>query len=214
MKITKIEPQKRKNRFNIYVDDSFALGIDEEIVIKYNLSVDMEVDDDFIENILLAEEENKGLNYALKLLSYRQRSEKEIYDSLKRKGYIQEHIESIITSCKNNNYLNDKEFAKSFANDKINLNKYGPERIKYELFVKGISKEIVDEVVSFNRSDQYEVAKDVANKKIYSYRNDSKKDIYRKMSAFLQRKGFSYDIISKVVREILNKIDSEEELGD
>lgn len=210
MKITKIESQRRKNRVNIYVDDEFALGIDKEVMIKYNLKVDMEVDDNFIENILLAEEENKALNYALNLLTYRQRSEKEIYDSLKRKGYIDDHIENVITLCRDKNYLNDRQFARSFANDKMNLNKHGPVRIKHELMLKGVSKHIIDEIVDYDRDEQYEMAMEVASKRMNSYRNDNKRDIYRKMSGFLQRRGFSYDIISKVVREILKEIDEEE----
>ncbi len=215
MKITKIEAQKRrKNRVNIYINDAFALGINKEVMLKYNLKVDMEVNDDFIENILMAEEENKALDYALNLLTYRQRSEKEIYDSLKRKGYIDEHIENVISSCKDKNYINDKNFAKSFINDKINLNKHGPERIKHELRLKGVSKEIINEVLDYDRNDQYRLAKEIADKKMYSYRNDDKNAVYRKMSGFLQRRGFSYDIISKVVREILTEIDREEDLYD
>lgn len=215
MKITKIEAQKRrKNRVNIYINDAFALGINKEVMLKYNLKVDMEVNDDFIENILMAEEENKALDYALNLLTYRQRSEKEIYDSLKRKGYIVEHIENVISSCKDKNYINDKNFAKSFINDKINLNKHGPERIKHELRLKGVSKEIINEVLDYDRNDQYRLAKEVADKKMYSYRNDDKNAVYRKMSGFLQRRGFSYDVISKVVREILTEIDREEDFYD
>lgn len=215
MKITKIEAQKRrKNRVNIYINNDFALGINKEVMLKYNLKVDMEVNDDFIENILMAEEENKALDYALNLLTYRQRSEKEIYDSLKRKGYIDEHIENVISSCKDKNYINDKIFAKSFINDKINLNKHGPERIKHELRLKGVSKEIINEVLDYDRNDQYRFAKEVADKKMYSYRNDDKNAVYRKMSGFLQRRGFSYDIISKVVREILTEIDREEDFYD
>lgn len=214
MKITKIEPQRRKNRVNVYVDNEFALGINEEVMIKCNLKIGMEVDDHFIENILLAEEENKALDYALRLLTYRQRSKKEIYDALQRKGYMEKHIESVISSCKDKNYLNDREFAKSFINDKINLNKYGPERIKHELKLKGVSNDIIDEVMDYSRDDQYELAKEVANKKIYSYRNDDKKAIYRKLSGLLQRRGFSYDIISKVVRETLIQIDAERNLDE
>lgn len=214
MKITKIERQRRKNRVNIYVDDDFALGIDEEVMIKYNLKVGMEVDNSFIEDILLAEEENNALNDALNFLSYRQRSEKEVYDSLKRKGYAEENIEKVILSCKDKSYINDKNFAEAFMRDKVNLNKFGPERIKHELRLKGVSRNIINEVIDFDRSDQYELAKEIADKKIYSYRNDDKKAIYRKMSGFLQRRGFSYDIISKVVKEILNQIDMERESGD
>lgn len=203
MKITSIEPQKSKNRVNVYVDNVFSIGIDEELRFKYKLEVGMEVDDAFIENILRAEEKNKALNYTLNLLSYRQRSEKEIYNSLKRKGFEESYIENAMDYCRENGYLNDKTFAESFIKDKINLNKLGPQRIKYELMLKGISKDIIEESLIVDSDDQYDAAMELALKKLNSYKNDDKNSIYRKLTGFLGRKGYSYDIISKVLKEIL-----------
>lgn len=203
MKITSIESQKNKNRVNIYVDNIFSIGIEDELRYKYKLEVGMEVDDEFIKDILMAEEQNKALNHAFNLLSYRQRSEKEIYDSLKRKGFEESQINNAMDFCRNNGYLDDKVFAQSFINDKINLNKYGPERIKYELMIKGISKDIIEEFLIVDHDDQYEIVMDLALKKLNSYKEDTKHSIYRKLSGFLQRKGYSYDIISKVVKDIL-----------
>ena len=116
MKITSIEPQKNKNRVNVYVDNLFSIGIEDELRYKYKLEVDMEVDDNFIKNILSAEEQHKVTNYALNLLSYRQRSIREIYLALKRKGFEENYIDYSINYCKENNYLNDKDFAISFIN--------------------------------------------------------------------------------------------------
>lgn len=203
MKITSIEPQKNKNRVNVYVDNVFSIGIDEELRFKYKLEVGMEVDDAFIEDILMAEEKSKALNYTLNLLSYRQRSEKEIYNSLKRKGFEESYIENAMDYCRENGYLNDKTFAESFIRDKINLNKLGPQRIKYELMLKGISKDIIDESLIVDSDDQYDAAMELALKKLNSYKNDDKNSIYRKLTGFLGRKGYSYDIISKVLKEIL-----------
>lgn len=214
MKISKIESQRKKNRYNIYVDEDFSLGVSDDVIVKYNLYVGMEVDDDFIQDILVSEEENKVLNYALNLLSYRQRSEKELVTSMNRKDYNEQHIEKTITYLKDNNYINDLEFAKSFVYDKINLNKYGPERIKYDLIVKGVSRDIIDEVIVIDRGDQINMAREIAYKKIWSYKNDDKRNIYRKMSSFLQRKGFSYDIISRVVREVIESIEKDDDLNE
>lgn len=203
MKITSIEPQKNKNRVNIYIDNLFTIGIDNELRYKYKLEVDMEVDDYFIQDILKAEEQHKVTNYALNLLSYRQRSEKEIYLALKRKGFDETYINYSINYCIKNNYINDKSFAKSFINDKLNLNKLGPERIKYELILKGISKDIIEELLIIDSDKQYEMAIELAQKKLPSYKKDKPEAIYRKLSALLQRKGYSYDIISRVMRKIL-----------
>lgn len=203
MKITSIEPQKNKNRVNVYVDNLFSIGIEDELRYKYKLEVDMEVDDNFIKDVLKAEEQNKVTSHALNLLSYRQRSEKEIYLALKRKGFEENYIRYSINYCMENNYLNDKDFAISFINDKLNLNKLGPERIRYELNLKGISKDIIDDLLIIDFDEQYKTAMELAQKKLPSYRKDDSNAIYRKLSSFLQRKGYSYDVISKVMRQVL-----------
>ncbi|MBU5426376.1 RecX family transcriptional regulator [Tissierella pigra] len=203
MKITNIEPQRNKNRVNIYVDNIFSIGIEEELRFKYHLEVGMEVTDEFIKEILKAEEQNKVTSHALNLLSYRLRSEKEIYMALKRKNFEDFYINNAIAYCKENNYINDKAFAEAFVHDKVNLNKLGPERIKYELILKGIPKEIIEDVLILDKDEQYDIALELAMKKLNSYKNHDKNSIYRKLSGFLQRKGYSYDTISKVMKEAL-----------
>lgn len=203
MKITNIEPQKNKNRVNIYVDNVFSIGIDEELRFKYGLKVDMEINDDFIKEVLEAEEQNKVKNYALNQLSYRQRSEKELYLALRRKGFQEEYIQNTMEYCRQNNYLDDRSFAQAFINDKMNLNKYGPERIKYELIMKGVSKEIIHRYLVVDSDEQYEIALELAKKRFESYKGNDKNSIYRKLTSYLQRKGYTYDIINKVVTDIL-----------
>lgn len=203
MKITRIEPQKNPNRVNIYIDNEFAFGLDVEIMYKHSLKADMNIDEHFLENILKAEELNKVINQALNLLSYRQRSEKEIFNSLKKKGNEEYYIEKAIEYCRNQNYLNDKSFAESFIKDKTNINKLGSQRIRYELISKGISKEIIEDVLQINNEDEYEMAKDLALKKLKSYKGQDNNSIYRKLGGFLQRRGYTYDIVSKVLREVL-----------
>ena len=205
MKISKIEYQKDPNRVNIFVDEIFTIGIEDELRYKFKLEVGMEVDDDFIKSILDAEETNKAINQALNLLSYRQRSEKEIYLALKRKDYQESSIMKAIDYCRKNKYLDDKAFAKSYVNDKINLSKLGVERIRYELRLKGISQEIIDRVLVVDKDDQYELAKELAEKRIKSYKNDSTNAIYRKLGGYLQRRGYSYEIISRVLRDLLKE---------
>ncbi|MFA5576839.1 MAG: RecX family transcriptional regulator [Tissierellaceae bacterium] len=203
MKITNIVAQKDKNRVNIYVDGLFSIGIGEEISYKYDLHLGMEVDDDFIKELLQAEEQNRALNQALNYLSYRQRSEREVYQALKRKGFESFYIDKAIEYCKKNKYIDDRSFAESYVKDKVNLSKLGSERIKYELRLKGISNDIIDKVLVIDKSDQYEAALELARKRMDSYKGDSNNAIYRKLGGYLQRRGYPYETISKVLREVL-----------
>lgn len=205
MKITDIKPQKYKKRVSIYVDDKFAFGLSEELKYKYDLKIDDDIDDEYIQDILLAEELSKAINYSLKLLTFRQRSEEELIRSLRRKGFDEFYIEKTIEYCKNNNYINDIEFTRSFINDKVNLSNYGSERIKYELLNKGISKDIIDRELDIDEEYQYNNAMKLAEKKLKSYEGQEYSAIYRKLGGYLHRKGYPYDIVSKVLRDTLNQ---------
>lgn len=206
--ITKIEIQKKnKNRISIYIDGQYAFGIHKDIFFKYNLEKGKLLDKEFVDKIIKEEEQNRANSYALKLLYYRPRSEKEIREKMNLKGYDTEVINKTIEYLKEFSYINDKEFAKEFA--KIKSNKYGRNRIKMELTNKGINEEIINDVIDtlINDDSEYEKAFELAMKKMKIYKDDDRNAIYRKLGSYLQRKGFSYDIISKVLRKILNDTD-------
>lgn len=208
MIITKIETQKRRlDRVNVYIDNEFAFGLTDTLRYKYNLSRGKEVTQEFIDDVLNAEEQNKVINHALKLLSYRQRSEKEIHDKLQQKGYDEDKIEKALNYCIERNYINDKDFAESFIRDKVNINKLGAQRIKYELIAKGVAREIIDEVLNLDYDEELDMAMELALKKINSYKNDDYNAIYRKLGGYLQRRGYSFDIVRKVLDRVLDKDD-------
>ncbi len=150
------------------------------------------------------EEQIKATDYALNLISYRKRSETEILNALNKKGFDNEYIIHTINYLKENKYIDDIDFTKSFISDKQNLNKYGPNKIKHELYKKGISKEIIDLCLIPDEELEYDMAMELACKKMKSYNNLDRNSIYRRLGGILQRKGYSYDIIVKVLDNILN----------
>lgn len=203
MKITDIEPQRKKDRVNIYIDNEFAFGLSLDLKYSYDLKIDMEIDDNFIENVLKEEEARKVINSALNFLSYRQRSEREIAQKLKEKGYEEVYIQRAISYCKEQGFIDDEVFAISFIKDKQNLNNLGQYRIKRELMQKGISENIIEAVLIEDINLEYERALEIATKKYLSYKDDDRNKIYRKLGGFLQRKGYSFDIVSKILKELL-----------
>lgn len=83
-------------------------------------------------------------DYALRLIEFRDRTEKELREKLVAKGYIEEQIEDTIEFLKNYGYIDDGRYAAHFTQDAINLKKWGKIRIRTELLRKGIDREIVD----------------------------------------------------------------------
>lgn len=148
------------------------------------------------------EEKNKALQFAMKLIGLRRRSEFEIRERLKQKNFSEEISEETISELKKYKYLDDEKFAESYINDRINLRPCGKRLIKMELARKGVSENIIenklDELLSFEK--ELELAEKIIAKKLRIIGEESEKNKLRqKLMASLQLKGFSFDIISKAL---------------
>ena len=95
-------------------------------------------------------------DYALKIVEFKDRTEKEIREKLKQKGYDENTIEDEVEFLKNYGFINDSRYAERFTNDAINLKKWGKSRIKTELLRKGVNREIVENVIedAFSEIDE------------------------------------------------------------
>jgi len=203
-KITSIEQQKNNEyRFNIFLNNKFAFGLDASICYKYKLETEMELDEYFIETILKAEEKDKASNYAMYLLAKKDRTKKEITIKLKDKGFDDEIIHSVMDKLEEYNYINDEAYCEKYINDKTKFSKYGVNKIKLKLYAKGVDKEIISkEIVKIDNDLELENALVLAQKKLSSIKESDKYKIKAKLSNHLMTKGFSYDTIRKVFSQL------------
>ncbi len=206
-KITKIEYQKNnKNRVNIYLDDTFAFGIDLNIMIKYSLAKNMELEEEFIDEILKSEEEINVYNYALSVLSRSAKSEKQLTSKMQEKGYDKQFIDNAIIRLKQQKYLDDERYSEMLINSKINVSKYGKRKIKETLYEKGINREIIDEKLSqISEDDELERACIVGAKKLRTLKEEDTRKIIIKLSNHLINKGFEFSTVKKAVSTLLDR---------
>lgn len=205
-KITKIEVQKKnKERVNLFLDDEYAFSLSMELVYKEGLKKNDEVDSKKLE--ILAEQESliRCKNSALRIIEKSYKTEKEVIEKLRLKGYGDTAINRSIEFLKEYNFINDLNYTKAFINDK--LNSVGSQKIKYNLLQKGISKEIIEEeLYNSNKENERNVAFNLAKKKVNIIKkkeNDNYK-ISGKLYRYLISKGYSYDITNEVVKEIMH----------
>lgn len=206
-KITKIEYQKNnRDRVNIYLDDKFEFGIDLNIMIKYSLSKNMELDDEFIKEIIIAEDKIKVYNYAVSILSRSAKSEKELRAKMAHKGYESDLINITIDKLKMNKYIDDDDYSERFIHDKINFSKYGKRKIKEALYNKGIDRQIIEEKLSLISTDEENIrAYTLGEKKLKNLTKEDNAKKYIKLSNFLIGKGFEYETVKKVVSKLLKE---------
>lgn len=213
-KITSVEPQKKNpKRFNIFLDGQFAFGADEDLVVDQRLIVGKVIDKYQLDKLLFEAEVGKLMERMYRWFGLRQHSEKEVRDylknlSFKRKLKEQEEISDsvvdlLIEKLKQKRLLNDMEFAKSWMEARRKSQLKGIRAIKAELFQKGISKEIIEEVVSRESLvSEEELAKQAMEKKIRVWKNLQPLEFKKKAYEFLLRKGFDYEVVKNVVSKI------------
>jgi regulatory protein len=201
--ITKIEAQKRKeDRVNIYVDEKFFMAIYKELVFTFNLKKGDNIDEEYLNKILKDEMFLKGKNKALNILSKASQSEKKIREKL-NEDFEEDTIDDVIDFLKKYNFINDGELASKIVNTNVNLNKYGKNKIKQNLYNKGIEKSAIDEAISeIDYDAEFENALYLAQKRYDRVKNEDPKKAYAKIANHLAYKGFNYDIIKSVLNKI------------
>lgn len=203
--ITKIESQKKNNdRVNIYVDGEFFMAVFTELIYTFNLKKGMEIDQNNLTYILKEEMYIKAKNKALNILSKADQSEKKIREKLSSE-FEEDTIDIVIEFLLKNKFIDDDLLAQKIVNTNVNLNKCGRNKIKQNLYNKGISIESINEAISeIDKDVEFENAMYLAKKRYERVKNEDKRKIYQKISQHLAYKGFDYDIIKIVLNKLLN----------
>jgi regulatory protein len=201
-KITAMSSQRRNpDRYSIFIDGEFVLGIDKKTVEDMDLRVGKLVDEKDLKKITSQEELNKAQAYALMLLGYRERSLREIEMRMRQKGYEEKLVEKVVKYLKDRNLINDKRFTQLWAESRIKKG-YGRWRIQSELEQKGVNREIGDEILKdlYSGIDEVQVALDLVEKKRWVSKEPPR--LTERVSNLLRRRGFSFEVISDVVEKI------------
>lgn len=213
-KITDISQQKNNpKRVNVFLDGEFAFGISFDLRYVKKLEIGKNISEKQIQLIIRLDQIERLFNKALKFLSYRPRSEKEIRDHLLRKGRLigieksedekeqyEKSVNLVIEKLKRVGQIDDNEFANWWVEQRKKFRIRGNRLIKMELLQKGVDKELIDEKLNReNKDEDLILAEKVALKKVVSYKRLDKNEFRIKMGQFLARRGFEWGVIKKVV---------------
>ncbi len=134
-------------------------------------------------------------DYALNVVGFKDRTEKEIREKLTQKGYDENTIEEEILFLKNYGFIDDSRYAERFTHDAINIKKWGRARIKTELLRKGIEREIVENTIedAFSEIDDERLISEMQKR----FKNSDFSNIKERTRIFnfYMRRGFSPDEI-------------------
>ncbi len=145
---------------------------------------------------------------AVNLLAFKQRSIVELRTRLLEKEWTnREIIEEVIEKLAGYGYLNDAQFAKSFAASQIRQKPIGKRFLKQKLTMKKLDKETFDEAIekAFEETPESEVIERAIEKRLRIKGKPETREDTKKFFDFLLRQGFSFDLVRDKMREIAKR---------
>ena len=160
-------------------------------MLKYN-SVDQEADPYSIANTI-----------ALNALVARAKSKGELLAHLKKRGVEDDVAQATIFRLQENGLINDSEFAKAWTQSRHTSKKLSKRIIAGELRTRGVDQSSIDEALDeIDDESEYRTAFSLGMKKYNTMSRLEPEVQIRRIQSLLQRKGFSFPTIARVIREL------------
>jgi regulatory protein len=189
-----------------------------------------------LEKLQALQNNHQAYEAALTFLSYRPRSAREVEQRLRKKGYEPEAIEPAIERLRRIGLIDDRAFSRSWISNRQAISPRGPRLLRSELRQKGVPKEIVDDAMfeyQEQQADRLEESAEIADahgivddepapgsdeasalalarKRMRLLSNLDPITRKRRLTAFLARRGYGFDIISPVLQRVLAPADDDE----
>lgn len=200
-KITNLARQKkRESRVNVFIDEKFAVGLSENELLFFDLYKGKEISEKELDAIKTHSSFEKVKDKALRLISIRPRSKAELEEKLIGKKYDTKQVKKVVSSLVKEKLLDDSQFAKQWIYHRTEFGNYGKRRIELELWKKKVPEKIIKKTISkITPRQEFLRAKEIGFKKWKSLKDDSSSKKREKTIGFLSRKGYSWDVIIKVL---------------
>jgi regulatory protein len=175
------------------------------------LSAGMELSDQDIEQLTRIDEYARGEAKAMRLLSIRPRTKQEISKAFESMGLSRSVRVGIMHDLEARGLIDDAKFAREFVRNRVELRQMGPHRLRFDLKRLGVHESIVDRVLDdeVTESTQETAAREIIRKKL-GQRRPTEGDV-RRLGAQLRRRGIDYEIINRLMYDLLQRVERRSE---
>ena len=204
--VTRLLGQKKNpNRVSVFIDDAFAFGVHVDLVVDFGLHKGQVLDVETQQQMVQADQIRAGREVALAYLGYGARTEQEVRQKLVRSGFDDVVAEDTVARLRELGYLDDAAYARSYVQARFRNRGYGPGRLRTDLQRRGVTTRHIDAVLDelVEEEDMLEAALGHAEKRWPRLATET--DAYKrrkKLSEYLVRPGFSYEIARHVIEDL------------
>lgn len=198
MEITKVQALT-KQKYRIFLDGESAFAVYKGELSRYHLEEGAVLSPEVYEELVNRVLKKRATLRAMHILERTDKTEAQLRRKLEESEYPKEAVESAIAYVTSYGYLDDRRYAEHYIEWKKQGK--GKARLKMELVQKGISREIIEEVLeSTDFGETREMIRQIILKKRKTDIPMNEKEKQR-LYGFLMRKGFSSSDILAVMRE-------------
>ena len=202
--ITRIaHQQKNPERVSVYIDGEFAFGLPATEVVSRGLRRGQRLTLEDSEILAAVDEGSRATDAAVQFISYRPRSEREVRDRLRKRGYSDPAIEIAVEKCRGWGYLDDQSFAEFWVDNRVRHRPRGARMLSQELWQKGVDRKVIETVLEEAELNEHEAALELARKRAPRLANLEPDVRKRRLSDYLARRGYGWDVIRPVLDEVL-----------
>lgn len=205
--VTSIIPQKSKNSVCVYFDDKSKINVSIEVFAKISLKVGQDLSEPEIKEICKLCNFQQILDKLTIFATIRPRSTKEILLWFKRKKIPPEMHDKLFNKLKRLHLVDDFKFAGWWIDQRNCFNPKPIKILKLELMQKGVSKFVIERVLSKTQVNDKENAINVLKKKMRKFNKYSGLEKTNKMIGYLLSKGYLLEDAKQAVALINNQVE-------
>ena len=199
----KVKKYKKLNNslYEIELEDKRKIKLYDDVILKYELLIIANLTEQKLDKIIEENETLEAYYKALKYLTTKMRSEKEIKEYLTKYEYSKQAIDYTIERLKREKYINEEQYIKSYIHDALALTLDGPEKILFKLNLLGLSTSKTHEEINLiNKDIWYNRINNIIAKKYKS--NKSSINIFKqKIYTHLMTLGYENNLIKESIEQ-------------
>ena len=205
MIVSAVVRQPRRKRVDVFVDGQPALTIGLELAVERGIRPGVVLTHLQLRALGTEDARRGALEAALRLLSYRPRSEQELRRRLRQKGFWKTPVDEALARLRELGYVNDASFARFYTETQQTSRPRSRRLLTGELRRRGIEATIAEEATA-DVSDE-EAAYAAAARRLRALRGLEYQRFRERLGSFLTRRGFSYDVARRTIEQCWAEVD-------
>lgn len=194
--ITAIRTQQRDHeRVSVFLDDVFAFGLNQQIILDRGLYGGQSLTEADTAELLALDETSRATAAALQFLGYRPRSEGEIRQRLRQRGFAGTAVDATIAKLRDWRYVDDGDFAQRWIENRLDHRPRSARLLAQELRQKGVNAGTASEAIDEAAIDEVVDATALAADKMRKLASLPEEVRIRRVTGFLARRGYGFGVI-------------------